>query len=148
MNPENAQPDAVVASGGIADREEPLTPEAYRRRGPSDDHYRLLTAPINSPSEEGAAMVDCRKWEQALSILVTFALQKNERGERARRAIDAMSGQPFVSRPVWKAAQGVAWIFVAVVVSGDDRLKARANALINSVLVLASEGRASIGRAA
>lgn len=87
-------------------------------------------------------------WESALLGIVNIAGGDTERGERARRAVHSLCGQPFVSRPVWSAAQAVAWIFIAAVLSGDDNLKARANALIKSVLTLAAESRASLGRAA
>lgn len=88
------------------------------------------------------------QWQNVVLAAVTIAGGDTERGERARRAVYALCGGPFVSRPVWTAAQAVGWVFVAAIMGGDGDLKARANALVKSVLELAAESRESLGRAA
>lgn len=124
MIPSKTKPDALAASGSIEDREEPSTEKFY----------------IDPVSD--------RDWEAAVTGVLKIAGGDSKRGELGRRAVHALCGSPFVSRPVWTAAQSVAWIFVAAVVSGDDDLRARANALTKANLALASEARESLGRAA
>lgn len=87
-------------------------------------------------------------WEAAVIPIIALAGGDSERGERARRAVHALCGQPFVARPVWTAAESLAWIFVAAILSGDDDLRARANTQVKQVLALAAESRESLGRAA
>ena len=88
------------------------------------------------------------QWETAVLAVVNIAGGNTERGERARRAVHDLCGGPFVSRAVWVAAESVAWVFVAAVLSADDDLRSRANALTKSVLTLAAESRESLRRAA
>lgn len=114
----------------------------------------LAGAGIENPSrgtstqESYPETITAAQWETAVLSVVNIAGEGGERGERARRAVHALCGGPFISRAVWTAAQGVAWVFIAAVLSGDSDLKARANALIKSVLALAAESRESLGRAA
>ena len=89
MPPRNEEPTAETV-GIVEDREEPLTARSYPD---------AITDPITD-----------EQWKVAVLAVVSIAGGDSERGERARRAVHALCGQPFVSRPLWTAAQSVAWI--------------------------------------
>ena len=124
MNPEKTKPDAVAASGRIEDREEPSTEKFY------------------------TDAVSDQDWESAVLAVFRIAGGDSERGQRGRRAFHMLCGGPFVSRAIWMAAESVAWIFVAAILSGDPELRQRANALTRSAMALAVEAQLSLGRAA
>ena len=93
-------------------------------------------------------MVTDEVWEKVILAVVNVAGGDSERGERARRAVHALVGEPFLSRPVWSAATAVSWNFVAAVMSGDEDLRKRANALTKANLALAAEAQESLRRVA
>ena len=122
--PTNARPTEDQSVGSVEDREEPLTLRSY------------------------PDVITDEQWEAAVQPVVNIAGGDSERGERARRAIHVLCGQPFVSGPMWAAAQAVAWNFIAAVTSGDEGLRRRANALTKQAMALAAEAQVSLTRAA